>query len=344
MELPGKPTLHDVAREAGVSLATVDRVLNHRPGVRLPTAARVESAIERLGYQPDAVAARLARNERFRFCFLLPAGPNTFMRLLAEAVERTARWLAPQRAYIEMVRVDVFDPIALSDAIAALDRGYDGVALVALDHPRVRAAIDDLAAAGATVVTLVSDAPASRRTAYVGVDNAAAGRTAATLMGRFTGGRAGSVALIAGSLSLRDHAERHYGFGQVLGAEYKTLSLLSPRESRDDSDRTRTIVLELLDHAPDLVGIYNAGAGSRGVAAALAERGRARDVVFIGHDLTVHTRRFLLDGVMDAVINQDPGHEARSAARILLASRSGEPIVPEQERIRIDIFVRDNMP
>jgi len=85
-------------------------------------------------------------------------------------------------------------------------------------------------------------------------------------------------------------------------------------------------------------------APATGIAAALEAAGRERDVIFIGHDLTDHTRRFLVRGVMDAVINQDAGHEARSAARVLLAHCTGEPILPEQERIRIDIFLRDNIP
>ena len=62
--LPVKATLQDVAREAGVSLATVDRVVNRRDGVRGKTAARVEAALAKLGYRPDAAATRLARNNR----------------------------------------------------------------------------------------------------------------------------------------------------------------------------------------------------------------------------------------------------------------------------------------
>jgi LacI family transcriptional regulator len=67
-------------------------------------------------------------------------------------------------------------------------------------------------------------------------------------------------------------------------------------------------------------------------------------VVWIAHELTVHTRDFLLRGAIDAVINQDPGHEARSAARVLLAHCWGDPILADQERINIDIFLRDNLP
>ena len=47
---------------------------------------------------------------------------------------------------------------------------------------------------------------------------------------------------------------------------------------------------------------------------------------------------------MDAIIAQDPGHEARSAIRVLLALARNEPILAEQEKIRIDIVMRDNLP
>lgn len=340
----GRATLEDVARAAGVSLATVDRVVNRREGVREKTIARVEAAVARLGYRVDPAAARLARNQNFRFAFILPTGSNSFMANLTEQVQRTADWLASQRAFIDILQVDVFDPDALAGALEQLSPAYDGVATVALDHPRVRAAIDDLVVRDVTVVTLVSDAPSSRRMHYVGIDNPAAGRTAATLMGRFLSGRKGSVGVIAGSLSLRDHAERQFGFHQILSSEYPDLTALPALEGRDDGQRTQALTAELLKRHPDLLGIYSAGAGNRGIAAALEAAGRTRDIVWIAHELTHHTRRFLLHGTIDAIINQDPGHEARSAARILLAHCCDEPIVPDQERIRIDIFLRDNLP
>jgi LacI family transcriptional regulator len=339
-----RATLSDVAREAGVSLATVDRALNRRPGVRAPTLERVNLAVEKLGYRPDPIASRLASREVLRFAFVLPAGSNEFMEDLRLAAHDTATWLSAQRAFVDVINVDVFDPDALAHTLETIDPAYRGVAVVALDHPRVRAAIDDLAERGVSVVTLVSDVPTSRRVRYVGIDNTAAGRTAGTLLGRFTGGRPGTVGIIAGSLALRDHAERLFGLGQVLGGEYPALRALPVRESRDSIDQARAIAAALLDEHPDLVALYNTGAGNRGIAQALEDAGRAASVVFVGHDLTAHTRRLLVRGVMDAVINQDAGHQSRSAARLLLAHCTGDAIVAAQERIRIDIFLRDNLP
>src|SRR6266480_3640631 len=314
-----RTTLEDVAREAGVSLATADRVVNQRDGVRGQTIARVELAVAKLGYRANIAAMRLARNESYRFAFILPSNANSFMSNLASQVERASDWLASQSGYIDVMHVDVFDPNALAGALEQLSPTYH-------------------------VVTLVSDAPSSRRVHYVGIDNPAAGRTAASLMGRFLGGRHGKVGVIVGSMSLRDHAERHFGFNQVLSSEYRDLVVLPAREGRDDGEQTRALTAALLNEHSDLIGLYNAGAGNEGIATALEAFGRTQDVVWIAHELTAGTRRFLLCGLVDAIINQDPGHEARSAARVLLAHCLGEPINPDQERIRIEIFLRDNLP
>jgi LacI family transcriptional regulator len=115
-------------------------------------------------------------------------------------------------------------------------------------------------------------------------------------------------------------------------------------EGRDEDRRSEHLMMRLLSNHPDIVGLYNVGAGTPGVAKALMDSGRASEVVFVGHDVTVMTRKLLLQGVMDAVISQNPGHEARAAVRVLLALARGEPILSEQEKIRIDIVMRDNLP
>ena len=338
-------TLRDIARQAGVSLATVDRVLHNRPGVRPDTVRRVKEAIERNSFQPHVAAGELARGRARRFAFVMPSGPNPFMQQIHSYLGQMSGWLSARRLAVEMVATDVFDPSVLAASLETLAGGdCDGVAVVALDHPRVRAAIDDLVDAGVKVVTLVSDVPSSRRHHYVGIDNIAAGRTAGALVGRLVGPRTGKVAIVAGSQGLRDHAERIFGFNQVMASEFPGLDMLPVLEGRDEDERSEQVLSRLLGKHPDIVGLYNVGAGTHGVARALIDSGRERQVVFIGHDVTVLTRKLLLQGVMDAAISQNPGHEARAAVRVLLALARGEPILIEQEKIRIDIVMRDNLP
>jgi len=68
-----KPTTKDLAKAAGVSLATIDRVLNARSGVRKATIERVQKAIKTTGFVRDIAAANLARSKEYRLVFLLPA-------------------------------------------------------------------------------------------------------------------------------------------------------------------------------------------------------------------------------------------------------------------------------
>lgn len=340
----GRATLNDVAREAGVSLATVDRVLNKRPGVHAKTVGRVTDAVQRLNYRPDPAAARLSRQRLHRVSFLLPAGSNSFVGMLKDQIVENRPWMADHRVLAQTVEADVFEPQRLARQIAELAGSCDTAVVMALDHPLVRAAIDELTEQDIDVITLVSDVPSSRRLRYVGIDNVAAGRTAGTLVGRFVGARKGEVGMIVGSLSLRDHAERSFGFNQVMAAEYPGLKVLAPIEGKDDSSRTEVLAAELLAAHPKLVAIYSVGAGNRGIAAALQAGGRAKQVVFVGHELTAHARRDLLNGTMDAVINQDAGHEVRSALRLALSRLTQEPLHEDQERIRIDIYLKDNLP
>ena len=144
--------------------------------------------------------------------------------------------------------------------------------------------------------------------------------------------------------SLRDHIERQFGFEQVMLHEYPNLSLLPVRESRDDPERVRAVAAQLLaDHA-DLIGLYNVGAGTPGIVAALEGSGRQREVVYIAHELTEESRHALVSGTIDIVINQNAGHEVRSAVRVLVSKADKAPIVESMERIRVDISVRDNIP
>jgi LacI family transcriptional regulator len=339
-----RPSLNDVARASGVSLATVDRVLHGRGGVRARTVERVQAVVERLGYRPDPAATRLARKRQARLTFVLPSGTNTFVDMIDSQVQAVGPWLAEQRAAAVVQRVDVFSPEALARHLAGLRDRCDAAVVMGQDHPRVRATIDDLVAHGVVVVTLVSDVPGSRRSRFVGIDNVTAGRTAASLLGRFVGPRPGPVGIVMGSRALRDHAERLFGFEQVLAAEHGHLRPLAPIEGHDSSQRTEPLVARLLQREPDLVGLYSIGAGNRGIQAALEQSGRADRIVWVCHELTPHARQALLSGVADAVINQDAGHEVRSACRLALAGLSGVRVLPDQERIRIDIFLRDNLP
>ncbi|MGO7166841.1 substrate-binding domain-containing protein [Rhizobium leguminosarum] len=339
-----RPTVHDIAAAAGVSLATVDRVLNQRPGVRHVTREKVETAIRELGYVRDVAAANLAKGRTYPLVFILPASDNSFMHGLNAEISQAVLRSSAERTDIRTIEVPAFDPAALVSVLEELSREKPcGIALVATDAPDVRAAVDRLVRERFPIVTLVSDLTGSLRHHYAGVDNIAAGRTAARLLGRFLGPRKGEIAVLAGSMLVRDHRERLEGFTAVMAEEFPDLVILPVLEGRDDPEVAHRLVADALGNA-GIIGVYSLGAGNRGLIRALKEKAVDRVLTVIAHELTAHTRAALIDNTIDAILNQDAGHEVRSAIRVLKAKADGLAVIEAQERIRLDIFLKDNLP
>lgn len=340
----GKPTVHDIAKEAGVSLATVDRVLNARPGVREKTVERVQAAIRRLGYVRDTYAANLARRKEYKFIFILPEGPNQFVEMVRAALLETTEAQQSDRVSVKVVNLPTYDPHAVVRAIDALKPEHlDGVALMVPETPQVRDAVARLKASDVTVVALVSDLPNSVRDHFVGIDNRAAGRTAGMLMGRFLGAREGRVAVLVNTTQARDMLERRAGFDEVMARDFPHLDPLPSLEGRDDHTLAAEYVAACIDNNGPIVGIYSAGAGTRGVTKVLRERGLQHDVVVVAHEVTPHNGQALKDGVLDVLIAQNVGHLVRSTIRVLRAKTDGAAIFEAQERIRIDILIKENL-
>jgi LacI family transcriptional regulator len=334
----------DVAREAGVSTATVDRVLHGRAGVRAVTVERVVRAAAALGYILDSTPYIAQARRPQRLVFLLPEGSNRFLAMLGQLVAETkARFEAfGFTARVEFIRS--FNPALLARALRDAGREADGVAFMALEHPAVREAVDTLAEAGIPAVTLISDIANTRRAAYVGLDNRSTGRTAGYLMARFIGRRPAKVAMIAGSLSYRAHEEREMGFLHLFTELFPAVEVLGLREGHDDEVENYRQTKTLLARHPDLAGLYNIGGAAAGIARALREARREQEVVFIGHGLTPDTRALLIDGAMDIVITQNPRALLMDCAAIFDNIRAGNPADLNISRPVGEIILRENLP
>lgn len=338
-----KPTVHDIARAASVSLATVDRVLNDRPGVRVVTAERVRAAIKKLGYVRDVSAANLARQRTYRFVFILPDGDSQFHVALRQAVTEASKGIAGDRVTVTTRLVPEDDAHAIARELARLEPSRtDGVAIMAHETPQLRDAIAHLKERDIPVVAFVSDLPNTGCDDFVGINDRAAGRTAATLLGRFCGGR-GEILVVTGSLQARNSLERRLGFDDVISREFPEMLVLPTIESHGDGERLSESLGRLLRRRPGIVGAYSIATGTRALVHALPVRSERRLTVIV-HELTPFAREALLSGEIDGVITQDVGHLARSAQRILRSRCDGMPTITEQERIRIEIILRENLP
>src|SRR5690606_20535955 len=94
---------------------------------------------------------------------------------------------------------------------------------------------------------------------------------------------------------------------------------------------------------PDLVGLYNLGAGNEGLLRALEKSGRAGSIRVVAHELSEPTRKGLTSGALDVVLDQNPEGEIRSAITAARSLAMGRPVDGDAEAIEIGIFLRDNL-
>ncbi len=340
-----KPTTKDVAKAAGVSLATVDRVLNARSGVRQATAARVHKAIKEIHFVRNISAANLARSKEYKLLFLLPDHDDEFIDLIYDAISETNMSMLHEHINVSVIRAPANNPHQIAKEIDKLSSSeIDGIAIMAPETPQVRDAISRLDARGIAVVAFVSNQPNAESANFVGINNRAAGRTVGQLMGRFTGERTGSVLVLTETMQSRDSLERRIGFDEIMAKYAPRIQVQASMETYGDPVRTACIIHSALRSYPPVRGIYLMHHNIEETMQAIDKEGGAQEIVIIGHELTPHTRAYLLDGTMDAVITQDVGHLVRSSIRILRARAEQMVTVASQERIRIEITLRENMP
>ncbi|PSL21729.1 LacI family DNA-binding transcriptional regulator [Shimia abyssi] len=339
-----RPTTKDLAKEAGVSLATVDRVLNGRPGVRNKTVEAVNAAIEKIGFVRNLSAANLAKGKQYRFRFMLPAHGDQFLGELRARIDEANQGLGVEGMVLSHQEVSHSDPHLIAETLSQIGPDkVDGVALMAPESPQVRDAALRLKERGVHVVHLISGKQQAGDFDFVGIDNQSAGATAARLLGRFNCRKEGKVVVIAETMNARDSLERRKGFDMVLTRDYPHLSALPSLETYGDPRRTRDVIANVLRNNADVVGVYIMSSEAKPALDALAAESDPQSLIVVAHELTSRTRDALMSGEADALIAQNPGHLVRSAVRLLRAHCDNRSVVKSQEVIRIEILIKENL-
>lgn len=339
-----RPTTKDLAEAAGVSLATVDRVLNERPNVSPKAARKVAEAIERIGFVRNPAAVALARNKTYRFRFVLPTSGDQYLKELIARVGEAREALRADATEVEVVQVPMGDPHHAAKYLTGIDHDVvDGVAVMAPESPQVRDALMRLVQRGIKVVQFLSGQEQLESADYVGVDNLAAGATAGKIAGRFIGERRGKIMVVAETMMALDSIQRRLGFDSIINTQFPHLQSLPSLETYADEKRADQIIGRTLQHNPDTVGVYVLSSEARVPLTAVWNAQGARPLTVVAHERTPFSEQALMDERIDAVIAQDPGHAVRSALRIMRARSDHRELLASQERIRIEVLLKENL-
>ena len=256
---------------------------------------------------------------------LVMRAPKRFTAEVRAALEAELPLLQPA---VVRSRFRLREEGPVAEIAATLDdiarRGSHGVVLKAPDHPVVVEAVDRLVDRGVAVVTLATDLPLSRRLAYVGIDNRAAGATAAYLLTRMSPGSTAPVLVTLSSTSFRGEEEREAGFRSTMRATAPERVLREVSETDGLDASMLRAVGAVLDAEPDLDTVYSIGGGNTAVLEAFAARGRVPRV-FVGHDLDADNLTLLRRQQITAVLHHDLRADLRQVCRLLLQQHGALP-------------------
>lgn len=293
----------DLAKAAGVSIATIDRALNGRETVHQDTRDVILAAALRINHP---AAARLANKQvdlpDVRFGVVLHKQGQDFYKDFADELHRAVAAAIGVKGRLVLEFSISQSPSEMAGHLRSMAGRCDVLAATAVNHPEVTAAVEDLAAQGLSVFSLLSDFAQGARAGYFGLNNLKVGRTAGWAMALAAKGP-GVMAIFVGGHRWHGHELRETGFRAFLRECAPHLTVLDPLVNLETRQLTYETTLTLLARQPTLRGIYVAGGGMEGAIAAMREARPAGDLAMVVSALTGDSRAGLAEGLVTLVTN-----------------------------------------
>lgn len=340
-----RPTITDVARVAGVSIATVDRVLNDREAVRPETARQVYEAAQQIGYHAAPLIGQRLQTDvpEMRFGFVLHKEKQAFHQAFAKEIDIAVRNASNIRGRAIIEFCGSQSPSDFKTLMQGMRGRVDAVAACAVTHHEVTDAVATLKAEGIPTFALLNDFAQGLRQNYVGLNNLKVGRIAASIIA-MAAHKPGKLGVFVGGYRWLGHELRETGFRSYFREFAPQFTVLDTLVNLETRQLTYEATLDLLDRHPDLRGIYCAGGGMEGAIAALREARRPGEVCLVVNEITPETRAGLADRYITMVIATPLAAMCRDLVSLMSAAvRNGMSDVVGQHFLQPNLILPESV-
>ncbi len=320
-----RPTIRDVAREANVSVSTVDRALNGRMAVRDDTLRKIAEAAHRVGYHARGLFDhRLVEMvPEMRLGFFLLKEKQEFYKNFRREIERAVASRTDIRGTVDIRFSQSQSPEEFATILRGLGARSDAIAGIAVNHQMLDRVVEDLRAEGVPTFSLLNDFAQGIRRNYIGLNNMKVGRQAAWMITK-TCPIPGKLAIFVGGNRWHGHDLREVGFRAFVRENAPAFTVLDTLVNLETRQLTYEATLDLLIRHPDLRGIYVAGGGMEGAIAAMRETRDPGEIALVVNEVTSESRAALLDGYLRMVIATPLAELCEAVVDLMIKSRAGD--------------------
>ncbi|MFB5679160.1 substrate-binding domain-containing protein [Paenibacillus terreus] len=339
-------TLKEISQMIGISVATVDRVLNNRGNVKPATYRKVMDKLQELNYTPNKSASFLSRKKELSLAIVFPELPDYFWDQIERGVRTAYEELRDYGLHIELFKSEKYDLEKQKQVVMDLieSKTFDAIAISPNDSEEMADIIDKGIDSGIPICTFNNDSPLSKRLFYVGCDYRIAGRLAADLLCKFSGSH-GRVGLITSDASSVPSAttfqmqQKIMGFREVI-AEYGNVEMTQMLKLKQEEYENPDTFADLFSQVDS---VYVTSAKLQVVAAHLEKAELAGKVALVGHDITTEIFEFLRRNVVTATICQDPVNQGYLTVKTLFAHLAyGEKINMRENITKLELVTKEN--
>ncbi|RKL68116.1 hypothetical protein CR203_06395 [Salipaludibacillus neizhouensis] len=326
-----------IAQELGLSISTVDRVLNNRGNVKQETYDKVVKKAEELNYKPNKFASSLSKKNSYRVALIYPRYIKFFWEQVTTGFNKAIDEIEDYGLRVDTYRSSPPNVSAKEFLKQIIDSGnYHGIAISAGEED-VTEMINYGIDLGIKICTFNMDVKESHRLFHVGANYREAGRLAGELICKFTK-KEGKVAILGKANDFQTR-EKNEGFLDVASGFSKIevfgpYSILGPNNSL----KLPNDILKEVD------AVYVSTAEIFEFADYLSSSS-TKHLIVVGHDLNFQMVKHLKSGVISATINQDPigqGYYTLIQLFNYLAFSDGRPF-PSDIKSKLEIVMKENV-
>ena len=337
-------TLREIAKVAGISIGTVDRVLHGRGRVSAATKEKVEALIAESGYKPNLVARQLKLNRRYTFACLIPSlGEDSgYWRIAYNGVQKAARELAPFRVSMKKIEFNRYSEASFHENVQQLfSAEFDGLLMAPL-LPEASMAFLKRLPAGFPIVFFDAQLPGFSPLSRIGQNAFQSGTLAGRMLDALAT-RKESYCVIsthAEDFHIQKRVEGFLAYFASIGAKKINVFECFDMEHREKREQ---FLGKLLRENPDIDGIFVTNASAHGVASYV--NGKAgRHIATVGYDLVPENEKLLRAGPLDVILSQRPEYQGYEGVYQLYSHVVLQQEIEKEIIVPIVIFMKENLP